>query len=857
MENYTLKPGKTFNKIVEQLLVSPVYAPFVGALQRSEKEIKTEMIKRIQTYWNTLEEVSQDLKACIKSVPVEDTVSDSIYYNTLSTQASHRRCIAAEKDILEFIVKQGLDCLKKEHKYALKAMFEIIQTQRRLPNVYEYQDACFQENNQKLKPEALKLTVQQIIGYLSFIKTLVEPFMLQPASTENKTQAKALTDEIDKVFGKMHQVESENIHRRIEVETFEASVFDLEDQYTESISKPREPLPGHHPDCWFARETDEEYNMLLASNKLRFALQLEYSAYEKLFIDYLTLFDTENPIEHSIQRGLKYWQDNLPRILARTVVIDNYSSIISKSTKKITIYRLIGKEEYQSLKKEHYLCQGENSFEREKWFYYKAGSPGVNHPYICEITLKEGGFEHLISHIQPDHQYAAIVKKELEPNCFGIHEDLLPFINQLVEKIVIKKNNKPILTIDKVRNDFETNFLFFKMPDNIVNVPYLNLFRELDDIDPNNILSQPTYMLPEYFSTAERFLSSSIPINSNSLNESFNNSEKESEVINIHEIMIPADGDCLYTSIFLGYLLLAIHDENEFNLRLFKLTEIIEDDKRKKLREFIINNYDIPNKLNEDYFKEHVLFFKKRMRVDNNLWGGAEETKKIVNTLEVPILVMIENKKYESTEEYTVIDEYNFHENSTKYEIEPILILQTTAYLKEAVKDDDDLALKITRENSLKNQPGHHYRLMVTQSRLAQISSFSTSSNTPENFNNLSLASSLLNNSLFNRKSSNYQSKYAEAFHMNFSSDDNLFYIAPEINSLAHLSYQFSDHSLQSILKHATRNNTCIKHNLDDKGDVLYVAFDNINDAKGCLIQLETALEEKKTEVSQNQTYRF
>src|SRR5262249_42041824 len=93
----------------------------------------------------------------------------------------------------------------------------------------------------------------------------------------------------------------------------------------------------------------------------------------------------------------------------------------------------------------------------------------------------------------------------------------------------------------------------------------------------------------------------------------------------IKQIFIPADGDCLYTSIFVGYLLPAINNENDFKLRLRSLIGYARclDAEPYALKKCIEDGMNNINWLKHPNFKEYITFFKRHMGLGDKTWGGT------------------------------------------------------------------------------------------------------------------------------------------------------------------------------------------------------------------------------------------
>jgi len=116
--------------------------------------------------------------------------------------------------------------------------------------------------------------------------------------------------------------------------------------------------------------------------------------------------------------------------------------------------------------------------------------------------------------------------------------------------------------------------------------------------------------------------------------QSYSNIQPYKVVRRSDELLVPADGDCLYTSIILGYLLPVVNDENKFQKRLEKLTGYNNS---------MISRLDFAQKVGSiDYlrsyiFKNLVTKFLKFVSIEQDKWGGSNEITKIANKLGVVI----------------------------------------------------------------------------------------------------------------------------------------------------------------------------------------------------------------------------
>ena len=160
---------------------------------------------------------------------------------------------------------------------------------------------------------------------------------------------------------------------------------------------------------------------------------------------------------------VNYWQNEIPRIVARSVDIRSCINIPTEAA-ITTFFRNITKPEVDSLLSTGRFMQSPASLEREKWFYCDGARPGagVSHPYLCTITINSTVFADFMSLRKSDGQFSSVVTKEAEPNCFGVHEDALEKFNGILHKITITNKNNlsyrkiifPINSCQRVVNTF-------------------------------------------------------------------------------------------------------------------------------------------------------------------------------------------------------------------------------------------------------------------------------------------------------------------------------------------------------------------------------------------------------------------
>nr|MCH9769725.1 hypothetical protein [Gammaproteobacteria bacterium] len=186
--------------------------------------------------------------------------------------------------------------------------------------------------------------------------------------------------------------------------------------------------------------------------------------------------------------------------------------------------------------------------------------------------------------------------------------------------------------------------------------------------------------------------------------EEDNKSEEE-----LTEYLVPADGNCLYTSIFLGYLCPVANDEDEFRNRFQCLFgNVYYNRSGRVLKSFLLRLLSEWSVQNIRKLKPVVQRFKKIMGMDYALWGGQEEIERICQNLNVSISIQIKNPESQSIGKNYILDE-EYGQGEIK-----IIILQTDPDLREAVNFDADPQTQIAQMESAEEARNcQHYRLML------------------------------------------------------------------------------------------------------------------------------------------------
>lgn len=518
IENYPFGKQEEFSKLIKRFLLSTTLKPFTEAVLR-HKEVSILIKKQIDPllikYWEALISTPeyQSFQAVMKLFPEDQKPENSIIKNTMKEFIRHPSCVAIEREIKAIVVTEGLTCLTQEQQHASSNMLSAINESGYIPDVHEYFSFCL-EICGTFKCEA-NVSIQQMIGHLSFIRDFIQPFRISIFYSEHRKQAEKLEEIINAFLQKIKKSEDILLERNAEVEIHEARVSELEDAYLISTSQPREPLPGHsHIGC-LCNETEEEYKMLMVSLMGRLVLEAELRASQSIFSNYLEIFKVDNDSNLNdetkpLKACLNYWNENIGRIRKRRDTLIALTSFVQTNGETTCIYRNVSQGELDSLRKLGHFTQYEKSLEREKWFYSKGANPGsgVEHDFICEIHLYPGAYQLLQSLCENDGNYAAIVQKVAEPNCFGIHEDALPLFNRMIKSIFVRNRKDKKSSEIKVNTQYpDTNFNYlidfgafiFREPS------YLNPSRSIS-VDKHQAFKHGKYVKQSYFESVGKFM---------------------------------------------------------------------------------------------------------------------------------------------------------------------------------------------------------------------------------------------------------------------------------------------------------------------------------------------------------------
>jgi len=176
-------------------------------------------------------------------------------------------------------------------------------------------------------------------------------------------------------------------------------------------------------------------------------------------------------------------------------------------------------------------------------------------------------------------------------------------------------------------------------------------------------------------------------------------------------LLVPANGNCLYTSVMLSLLLPAMQTQSEFE-KIIELLTGKENLVKLDLNGFKANYTNMYYLRYDPYFQNLIQKFLSYMGIEEKTWGGSNEIKTIANKLGVQI------------------QEYCFPLNGSQELVESDLTLcgnlnaSTTIRIfrgiasdKETLDEKDDFLLQKSKLNSLETSRHHrHYRLLYDKS---------------------------------------------------------------------------------------------------------------------------------------------
>ena len=171
------------------------------------------------------------------------------------------------------------------------------------------------------------------------------------------------------------------------------------------------------------------------------------------------------------------------------------------------------------------------------------------------------------------------------------------------------------------------------------------------------------------------------------------------------EILVPADGNCLYTSILLGYLVPVMNDPNAFE---FRIRQLIGRGKNLSFsRHAFQQSFKDPAYLRGSNFQDLVKPFLKHMQIRVGTWGGPKEMQIVADRLSINL------------EEHTP-DPSNVHNLVGGTLITPtqgqakltLHLVRDNPIAEEVLDNSEDIPTQTSRLQSLTtSQSRQHYRV--------------------------------------------------------------------------------------------------------------------------------------------------
>lgn len=117
-------------------------------------------------------------------------------------------------------------------------------------------------------------------------------------------------------------------------------------------------------------------------------------------------------------------------------MIDDARAKTQAERSSFILYRYVSAGEFESIKLNGCFTQDSrySTSENAKWFFYGNGKPGVTNEYFCEVVCGSTAGELINTALDYPN---AILVKDNEPDCVGIHEEVLAHFNLLISTIKI------------------------------------------------------------------------------------------------------------------------------------------------------------------------------------------------------------------------------------------------------------------------------------------------------------------------------------------------------------------------------------------------------------------------------------
>lgn len=290
-----------------------------------------------------------------------------------------------------------------------------------------------------------------------FLITLLLPIK---GDTHLKTTATELIDEIDKIRRKLRNDEQEILEA--ETEKMRAMQYYILKHV-------------HH----FDLERIKVESRKMVSDNIE---KIEHGTVAKdwRFLNSKGCFDNYTQLLKTLNEKIDYISRILEKRTIYDTVISEIDALRSKNSterKNDFIYRIISQNELSKIKEDKCFTQDKrySTAENAKWYFFNNGKPGVENSYLCKIVCREGTLD-LIQRLTKDAEISriALLTKENEPDCIGVHEEILAYFNLLILRVEATDkngkvfvmhfdNNMPIVENLMPRSRAADELTYFKM----------------------------------------------------------------------------------------------------------------------------------------------------------------------------------------------------------------------------------------------------------------------------------------------------------------------------------------------------------------------------------------------------------
>ncbi len=382
LDQYDIQNKKDIEKIFEQFLLSTQLISFTQAILRHKvkaKKIKVVFKSQLKDYINAFNSLPMnqfinsiadsnlqgDQKLDQKQIKfltktITKTMSPTMIREPILVEISYR---------IEHIIKtEGKKILEEEQKISAKMAAEVLRKEGRLIDFPKYTSIAF--NHSEMKSTT---TVNQFVGYMNFIRDIINPVREFKQYTENRKKAQEIYELISKIDDKIKKNDQsiQEINQDIEI-------LDIELYWSEYLAFHRisemDPPPGHSAHGCLATASSEGELNLQKHLACKSILDAKLEEKEKFIREKLCEFSDHkgglNENQADILKffnALEYWKNNFAGIYRRRIDIERLSDFKADPKKKgVTIYRNAKDGERKELVESKQFMQFSNSLEKEK-----------------------------------------------------------------------------------------------------------------------------------------------------------------------------------------------------------------------------------------------------------------------------------------------------------------------------------------------------------------------------------------------------------------------------------------------------------------------------------------------------------